>query len=133
MQVKLITDYALRILIYLGLKNSVANSKEIASQLDIPQKNVLSIGRKLKKTNYVSIISGPYGGYIIKRAPENILIYDVFSIFADIKISCLFREKKAHQNIADSIAIQLYSELQEMFEEKLKSYTLADLISEHQG
>ena len=40
MQINLMTDYVLRVLIFLAVNRGVANSGEIAEQLDIPPKNI---------------------------------------------------------------------------------------------
>lgn len=131
MQIKPVTDYALRMLIYLFVKRDISNSKEISEQLNIPQKNVLSIGRNLKKAKYISITSGPYGGYTITKKSEDITVYNIISIFEDVKINCRFslREKKGSKTMIESAADDLYYTLQCIIEEKLKSITLADLIT----
>lgn len=128
MQIKLITDYALRMLIYLSIEKNVANSKEISERLDIPQKNVLSIGKRLSAASYVKIINGPYGGYKINKQPEDVVLLDAISIFEDTKINCRPEGEKENQMIPDTAVNCLYSELQGMIETKLKSETLADVI-----
>jgi len=128
MQIKLTTDYALHILVFLTLKNKVTNSKEIADSLDIPQVKVLSIGRKLKAEKYVNIVNGPYGGYILAKKPEDILLYDIVLMFEGVRVNCHSETKKEGDAAVNVPVITLYSELQSLIEEKLKSETLADLI-----
>jgi len=128
MQINLTTDYALRILVFLTLKNKVVNSKEIADSLDIPQKKVLSIGRKLKAAKYVNIVNGPYGGYIIVKKPEDILLYDIVLMFESVRVNFHSERKRGGDAAVDVPVITLYSELRSLIEEKLKSETLADLV-----
>lgn len=128
MQIKLTTDYAFRMLTYLSLKNNVANSKEIADRLSIPQKNILDIGRKLKTANHINIINGPYGGYKLKKKPDDISLYGIVSIFESVQENRRFKGKRETQNNIDVAMASLYFELQDMIEKKLKSKTLADLV-----
>lgn len=126
MQIKLMTDYTLRMLTYLATKQGITNSKQISDELGIPQKNVLSIGRKLKAKNYIEIISGPYGGYKIAKNPENICLFDIVFMFEGIGINY---RSEANQTAVNAAVNNFYSELQGMIKENLNSRTLADLIS----
>ena len=128
MQINLMTDYALRMLIFLAVNRGSTNSKEIAEQINVPQKNVLKIGHKLKAENYVDASVGPYGGYALTQKPDTILLYDVFCLFEKIQINCEI--KKGNLIEIDTAVNGLYSELQNKIETVLKSKTLADIVPE---
>jgi len=132
MQINLMTDCALRMLIFLAIKHGVANSRKLAEQLDIPQKNILEIGRKLKAENYIDATVGPYGGYTLNKTPDTILLYDIVCLFEKININCHSESEKGKQIEIDAAVNGLYSELQDMIITTLKSKTLADIVPEQQ-
>ena len=129
MQVNLMTDYALHMLVFLEINKGVTNSKEIAGRLDIPQKKILEIGRRLKSKNYVDAPVGPYGGYTLTQKPDTILLYDIVCLFEKININGHPESEKGKQIEIDAAVNGLYSELQNKIETVLKSKTLADIMS----
>ena len=131
MQINLMTDYALRMLLFLSVNSGITNSREISEQLDIPQKNILKIGRKLKTENYVDITVGPYGGYTLIKKPNTILLYDVVSMFEKIQINCHLETEKGKQIEIDAAVNSLYAELQDMIKTTLKAKTLAEIVPNH--
>ena len=46
MQLKITTDYAVKLVLYLAIKKRIATSHELSEALDIPQSMVLKIGKK---------------------------------------------------------------------------------------
>ena len=128
MQINLMTDYALRMLIFLAVNRGTTNSRKISEYLDIPQKNILAIGRKLKAEDYVDISVGPYGGYTLTKKPDTILLYDVVSMFEKIQINRHTETDKENQIEIDKAVNGLYSELQDVIETALKTKTLAEIV-----
>ena len=128
MQIHLMTDCAFRMLIFLTVNRGITNSREIAEELNIPQKNILKIGRKLKAENYVDITVGPYGGYALTKKPDTILLYDVVSMFEKIQINRHPETEKGKQIKLNTAVNGLYSELQDVIETALKAKTLAEIV-----
>lgn len=73
------TDYALRILIYLSLrdKQTRSNISEIVDCFSIPRNHVVKIVHKLGKLGFIKTTRGKGGGIQLKHDAEKILIGDV--------------------------------------------------------
>jgi len=131
MQIKLTTDYAMRMLTYLAEKKALASSGEIAEALHIPQPYVQSIGRKLKNENYINITIGPFGGLSLIKDPNEITVYDIVMLIEQsITLNrCLENERFCSRQAAQFCSVHAYfGELQEALEEKLKAKTLASFL-----
>ena len=68
MQLKLTTEYAIRIALYLAEQNGVCTSKEIAEYTQISPNYVLKILRVLAKASLVQNHIGVYGGFSLQTA-----------------------------------------------------------------
>ena len=62
MQLKVSTDYAIRIVLYIAIKKDIVQSKELSETLGIPQSTVFKIGKKLSDNEIISIATGIQGG-----------------------------------------------------------------------
>ena len=91
MQLKLTTEYAIRIALYLAEQNGVCTSKEIAEYTQISPNYVLKILRVLAKASLVQNHIGVYGGFSLCKHPRDITLLDIVSSTeSTIKISyCL--------------------------------------------
>lgn len=124
------TDYALRVLMYLGVKeNELATVAEIAACHDISRNHMVKIVHHLGQLGYVETIRGKNGGLRLGRRPN------------DINIGRVVRETEASMDVVECFGANnacLHSpgcELKKALREALKaflavldSYTLADLI-----
>ena len=131
MQIKLNTDYALRILTYLARKERIVSSKELAEQLNIPQVIALRVGGELRDAKYIDILTGPFGGFVLAMKPREITVYDIVLLMEQtIKLNrCLDDEKFCGRNVMDACCVHgFFAELQSLLEEKMKGTTLADLL-----
>ena len=57
-QLKVSTDYAIRIVLYIAIKKDIVQSKELSETLGIPQSTVFKIGKKLSDNEIISIATG---------------------------------------------------------------------------
>ncbi|MDR2712368.1 MAG: Rrf2 family transcriptional regulator [Clostridiales bacterium] len=131
MQIKLTTDYAMRMLTYLAEKKAVASSGEISEALNIPQPYVQSIGRKLKNENYINITIGPFGGLSLIKDPEEITVYDIVMLIEQsITLNrCLENERFCSRHAAQFCSVHAYfSKVQDALEENMKAKTLASFL-----
>lgn len=71
------SDYALRILRYLGKTGSVTGSRMISESIAVPERFTLKILRKLMMSGFVSSKQGPGGGYSLAVDPDLITVLDV--------------------------------------------------------
>lgn len=78
MQFQLSTEYAIRILSYLGNKDGeLMTADELAKALGITYLYLMKIVRQLRNVNLITSVQGCRGGYRIARRPEQITLYEV--------------------------------------------------------
>lgn len=124
------TDYALRVLIFLGLKSGdLATIQEIAESYDISRNHLMKVVQELAGKGYIKSTRGAGGGIRLSRAPEAINLGDVFGAMeADAGlVECLRPENACVITPACSLAAILKAAAA-AFAAELSNYTLADLL-----
>ena len=72
------TDYSLRVLIYLGLKDdSRVTIREISDAYGISRNHLMKVVSLLTRMGYLDARRGPGGGIALARPPEEIILADV--------------------------------------------------------
>lgn len=72
------TDYSLRVLIYLGLKeNGRVTIREISDAYGISRNHLMKVVSLLTRMNYLDARRGPGGGIALARSPSEINVADV--------------------------------------------------------
>lgn len=133
MQLKLTTDYAIRILIYMAEKQSLVTSIEIADNMAIPQNYILKIMSKLRNNGLVTAQNGLGGGFILAKKPEDITLYDVISLMEKtIKMNrCLESDGHCSRCATKHCPVHKYfEEMQRKWENHLESTTIASLLDD---
>ena len=130
MQVKLFTDYAIRIVLYVAECNDIVPSIEISRKLNIPQSIVLKIGNKLKHSGILAPLAGIQGGLRLKKRPEDITLMDIVVQFENsTKLSKCLDEKHADKYGENNRAVRrFYEDLQMTFDEKFRDTTIGTLL-----
>lgn len=67
MQLKITTDYAIRIVYYLACRGEVITASELAYELKIPESYIPKITKKLKEANIITACEGIKGGYSLVK------------------------------------------------------------------
>lgn len=80
MKIRITTDYATRILLYLAIKGETANSKEISINNGISQKYVLKIMKVLIDSGLIRNKRGRDGGFMLGKDPSEINLYDIIAL-----------------------------------------------------
>jgi Rrf2 family nitric oxide-sensitive transcriptional repressor len=124
------TDYSLRVLIYLGLKNNGrVTIKEISEAYNISRNHLMKVVSLLTRMGYVDARRGPGGGIALARSAQDIVIADVVRDMEDdlnlvecfcAEGSCIIKpvcELKSALNQALTAYLQT-----------LQRYTLQDLL-----
>lgn len=124
------TDYSLRVLIYLGLKNNGrVTIKEISEAYNISRNHLMKVVSLLTRMGYVDARRGPGGGIALARSAQDIVIADVVRDMEDdlnlvecfcAEGSCIIKpvcELKSALNQALNAYLQT-----------LQRYTLQDLL-----
>ena len=124
------TDYAFRILLYLGLVTTKPVSAErIARQLEIPQSFAQKILRKLVTAQVLAAKPGCGGGFTLAKEPNAISMMDVIkAVQGSILISpCAADRDNCLRSVGCPVRPR-WSELQKRLSGFLFRETLADLL-----
>ena len=130
-QIKVSTDYAIRIVLYLATKHQIAPSKELSDNLFIPQSVVLKIGRKLNCNGIVRITTGVAGGFSLQKSAEEISMFELINIFEPTtKLNrCLEEDEYCSCFATKNCPVRkFYCKVQMQFEESLKNTTIVELL-----
>ena len=124
MTVKL--EYACRALVQLAKRyegSGVSSIEELANVEKIPAKYLAQILSELRNGGLVESRRGKQGGYLLARAPDQISISDVISLIE----SEMFSEPSRVSGDSGEAIAKAWAEIQERFEEIVRSITLAEL------
>ena len=131
MQFNITTDYAIRTVLYLAIRNEITTSKEIAEAMGIPLYYLFKITSKLVKVKLVQRFQGTKGGFKLQKAAQDITLYDIINaIESTTKINrCLEDDKYCSRFATESCPVRnFYVATQKEIENKLKSVTVAKLL-----
>ncbi|HAT59933.1 MAG TPA: Rrf2 family transcriptional regulator [Opitutae bacterium] len=119
-------EYACRALVQLAKRyegSGVSSIEELASVEKIPAKYLAQILSELRNGGLVESRRGKQGGYLLARAPDQISIYDVISLIE----SEMFSESSRVSGDSGEAIAKAWAEIQERFEDIVRSITLAEL------
>ncbi len=131
MQLKISTDYALRVMMYIAKAERTVTSKELSERLLIPQSLVFKICKKLGNSGMIKITTGVQGGFSMLKHPEDISLYDIINLFEPtVQLNrCLESDELCNRSATDFCpAHKFFCKLQRELEEILIGTTLKDLI-----
>lgn len=131
MQLKITTDYAVRLVYYLAVKKQIITSRELSEELAIPQSMVLKIGRKLHEAEIIDISTGIQGGYVLNRKASDITLADIIKTMeATIKINrCLETDEYCSRGAVSYCTVRkAYVEIQRNLEAQLSGITIESLM-----
>ncbi|TXL63411.1 Rrf2 family transcriptional regulator [Cerasibacillus terrae] len=131
MQLKKYTDYALRVLIYTGMKHDELSSiKEISETYSISQHHLGKIVFELNKLGFIETIRGRYGGIRLAKKPEEINVGQIVRIMEnDFTLLECFDKGTNHCVISPACKLKhVLNEALQAFHQVLDQYTLNDLI-----
>lgn len=130
MRLTTFTDYALRVLIYLGTApEGLATIEQVAGAYGISANHLMKVVHRLGRMGYVATVRGKGGGLRLARAPESIKVGEVVRRTEDgFAIVECFEQGDANCAIAPSCVLQrALHEALDAFLDTLDRYTLADL------
>jgi Rrf2 family nitric oxide-sensitive transcriptional repressor len=131
MKLTLQTDYALRVLMYVGMKGGeLATIQEIVDAFGISQGHVMKVVHRLGQQGYLDTIRGKHGGIRLAKDPEVITVGGVIRAIEDdlAILDCLEQERFCRiQGVC--ILKGALREATRSFLATLDDYTLADLLA----
>ena len=124
------TDYSLRVLIYLGLKDDGrVTIKEISDAYNISRNHLMKVVSLLTRMGYVDARRGPGGGIALARPAAEIVIADVVRDMEDDLnlVECFCEEGSCIIKPVCELKAVL-SEALDAYLQILGGYTLRDLL-----
>ncbi|MFD1851226.1 Rrf2 family transcriptional regulator [Oceanobacillus bengalensis] len=136
MQLKKYTDYALRVLIFTGLKKDgeLASIKEISEVYNISPNHLGKIVFELNKLELLETIRGRNGGIRLAKAPEEVNIgLLIRRLENDFNLLECFNRGADHCVITPACTLKhVLNKALHAFFKVLEAYTLKDLIENEQ-
>lgn len=130
MRLTAFTDYALRVLIYLGAEpDRRATIAEIARAFEVSENHLMKVVHFLGKGGWLNNVRGKGGGLELAHAPEKIKVGHVLrAAESNVVVECFDRE---HNRCVITPVCRLKPVLAEAsaaFYKVLDGYTLADIV-----
>lgn len=125
------TNYALRILMYCGLRGGeLSKVATIAAQYQISETYLFKILPVLVNGDLIESVRGRNGGIRLRHDASTIRVGDVFRVTEDrVALAECFEEPSAPCPLLDTCKLHsVWSEAYEAFVGVLDRYTIADLI-----
>lgn len=136
MQLTRFTDYALRVLIYLGANSErLVTIKEIAEKHGLSENHLMKIVHKLATRGYIETVRGKGGGMRLARRAEMINLGEVVrDTEENMDIAECFEASTQSCVLLPSCALKsVLVEAKKSFLATLDAYSLSDLISRPTG
>ena len=126
------TDYALRVLIYLGHKqDSLSTIQEIAEAYQISRNHLMKVVRQLVSIGYVESVRGVGGGIRLCQPPEHINLAQVIqNMEPDAGLVECARPDNACVITSSCVLPGILGRALSAFWSELANHTLADLLPE---
>ena len=131
MRLTVYTDYALRMLIYLALKDDgLATIEEIAQSYGISKNHLMKVAHQLGLAGYVDTVRGRHGGLRLAKPAKAIGLGEVVRhTEPDMAIVMCFEPVNADCAILPSCVLRkALSSARSAFIDVLDEYTLSDLV-----
>ncbi len=133
MQLKLSTDYALRVVMYLAIVGTSVTSRNLSEKLEIPQSLIFKICKQMANNGVLKIATGVQGGFSLLRPAKEISLHQIIDIFEPtVRLNrCLDdNEYCSRRTPVSSPAQKFYTTLQKKFEHELSSVSIQDLLDD---
>ncbi|WP_394883848.1 RrF2 family transcriptional regulator [Clostridium tertium] len=131
MQLKLSTDYAIRIVLYIAMKNRKVSGDELGEKLNISKQHVYNFCKRLSDEKIVHIHNYTKDEFSLAKHPSEITMFDIIKAMENtIKINlCLEEDEYCSRSATKVCPIRrFYCELQNKIEEELIKKTIQDLL-----
>ena len=134
MQLTKFTDYALRVLMFLGEHQGLATIRQIAAAYDVSESHLMKVVQALAREGYIEARRGNGGGMRLSRAPDDITLGAVVRSMEQTLhvVDCLADHSRGECRMARGCPLKLpFKSAQAAFLEHLDGYTLRDMLPMH--
>ena len=130
MQLTQFTDYSLRALIYIAIKQNTCTINDIASAYAISHNHLIKIIHNLSKLGIIKTTRGKNGGIVMAENPAEINLKAlVLKLEPHFDLVPCFNKDKANCCIAPTCKLRkIFLEAQSAFLAILEQFSLADII-----
>ena len=133
MQLKVSTDYAIRIVLHLAVKGGAATSSEISGQMGVPRSVIAALAKPLQKAGILTTQRGTGGGFALGRRPEDISLYAIINAMeGTTRINrCLAVDGFCSRNGVPTCPVhKFYTRIQSYLDEAFQDKTIASLMED---
>ena len=132
MQLTLYTDYSLRVLIYLALKEDRATIPEIAEQYAISRNHLIKVVHHLGKAGFIITQRGRNGGIKLKHSPDKVRLGTVVRVMEPnfTLVECFDAQHDACVVSPVCRLKGILGDALQNFMKELDQYSLADVIGD---
>jgi Rrf2 family nitric oxide-sensitive transcriptional repressor len=131
MRLTVYTDYALRLLMYLALKDDgLATIEEVAQSYGISKNHLMKVAHQLGVAGYVETVRGRHGGLCLAKRAKAIRLGEVVRhCEPDMAIVMCFEPVNADCAVLPHCVLRkALGQARAAFSKALDEYTLADLV-----
>ena len=132
MQLKITTDYAIRLLLCLAEQPARKTAEELSERMTVPKPTVIKIMGRLKARGWVAAQEGIYGGYSLATPLQSISLLDIFEAMEEtVRINrCLEEDEYCSRFATINCPVRnAYTYLQDIMEELFRSLTLDKVVN----
>lgn len=136
MQLNKITDYAIRMILYLSQAKQPAPVSVLSEAIGIGKKSLLAAAAKLKTAKLITGHMGVSGGYTLLRAPKEISLLDIMEATeGKTKINGCLEQKKCYYDfpVQRCPVHRVYDNIQSYMEQQFAKVTVQSLLDESEG
>ena len=133
MQLKLSTDYAIRMTLYLAMLGSVATAADISTAMAIPREYITVLAKPLRRAGILCTVRGANGGFALGRRPEDISLYAIINAMeGTTRINrCLEQDGYCSRGgVPDCPVHQFYARIQQYLDRVFAEMTIASLMED---
>lgn len=135
MQLTLMTDYAIRTILYLAEKGRTVPAGEISESMSIPKTYLMKALRLLRCAGYIEASTGINGGYRMSRKVEELTLLDIIQVTeSTIRLNrCMEQDHFCSRSATRNCPVRkFYLAVQENIEEQLSTVTIAGLLEDEE-
>lgn len=131
MRLTTMTDYAMRLLMYLGQNSDrLCTIAEITESYNISQSHLMKVTNKLSRAGWIETVRGKNGGMRLAHLPEDISIGGVIrDMENDLSLVECQSNKLDCTLIGNCVLPRILSGAMDQFMNHLNQHSLADLIT----
>ncbi len=129
MKLKASTDYGIRAVVYLAIKDRVCSSKEISEDMSIPRDYLIQLALRLRDAGVIITRPGKNGGYELAKKPEKITLAHIINAF-DMPERETRHPLVKHKSNREAVTSMRFAHkvILESFQSYCSSITIKDII-----